>query len=117
MPSELDIRVGCDIVKVSRIEKMMSQSDVIKKIFHPSETVKFEAEHLAGIFAVKEAAFKALGIKSNLWLSVEVKSDTEGRPRLTLANDLNRSEITSLDCSISHDGGFAFAVVSILKKK
>lgn len=117
MPLELDIKIGCDIVEVSRIEKMMSQPDAIKKIFHPSETTKFEAEHLAGIFAVKEAAFKALGIRSNSWLSMEVRPDAQGKPGLIFANDLNLSEIISLDCSISHDGGFAFAVVSILKKK
>lgn len=117
MPFELDTRIGCDIVKVSRIEKLMSQPNVLKKIFHPSETAKFDAEHLAGIFALKEAAFKALGIKPNSWLSIEVASDKEGKPRLTFANDLNLPEIISMDCSVSHDGGFALAVVSILKKK
>ena len=110
-----DVNVGCDIVQVSRIEKMMQTQTVLKKVFHPSELSRFEAEHLAGIFAVKEAAFKALGLKSDSWLMVEVKYHPSGKPELVLAGEIKTSKIQSMDCSISHDGGLAFAVVTVLK--
>lgn len=99
------------------MEKLMAQPELIKKIFHPSETVRFETEHLAGIFAVKEAAFKALGLKSNSWLYLEVTFTPQDKPVLVLSKDLNLPNIISIDCSISHDGGFAFAVVSALMEK
>jgi phosphopantetheine--protein transferase-like protein len=109
--------IGCDIVKVSRIEKMMQTQSVLKKVFHPSELSRFQAEHLAGIFAVKEAAFKALGLASDSWLLLEVQYRPSGKPKLILASQINDPLVRSLDCSISHDGGLAFAVVAVLKEK
>jgi len=112
-----DVNVGCDVVQVSRIEKMMSTQSVLKKVFHPSELLRFEAEHLAGIFAVKEATFKALGLPSDSWLMIEVKYHPSGKPELVLASKIDKLKIQSMDCSISHDGGLAFAVVTVLKDK
>jgi phosphopantetheine--protein transferase-like protein len=112
-----DVKIGCDIVQVSRIEKMMQTQRVLKKVFHPSELSRFEAEHLAGIFAVKEATFKALGLPSDSWLLIEVKYRPSGKPQLVLASEIQTSKIQSMDYSISHDGGLAFAVVTILKEK
>jgi phosphopantetheine--protein transferase-like protein len=109
------VNVGCDIVQVSRIEKMMQTQSVLKKVFHPSELSRFEAEHLAGIFAVKEATFKALGLQSDSWLLIEVKYHPSGKPELVLASEIKTSKIQSMDCSISHDGGLAFAIVTVLK--
>ncbi len=110
-----NVFVGCDIVKVSRIEKMMQTQTAMQKVFHPSELSRFEAEHLAGIFAVKEAAFKAFGLKNDSWQLVEVQYSPSGKPDLLMANQINDLKILSTDCSISHDGGFAFAVVVVLK--
>jgi holo-[acyl-carrier protein] synthase len=110
------VNIGCDIVSVSRIEKMMSSPTALKRVFHPSELTRFDAEHLAGIFAVKEAAFKALGIDSNSWHLIEVTYHSSGKPELILAEQIKDSTIHSIDCSISHDAGLAFAVVCVLKK-
>ena len=112
-----NVFVGCDILKVSRIEKMMLSETTLKKVFHLSELVRFEAEHLAGIFAVKEAAFKALELESDSWLLLEVQYHPSGKPQLILAKSINDPKIQSMDCSISHDGGLAFAVVTVLKEK
>jgi phosphopantetheine--protein transferase-like protein len=114
---KINVFVGCDVVKVLRIEKMMSSQTALKKVFHPSELTRFDAEHLAGIFAVKEAAFKALGLKSDSWLLIEVKYRPSGKPELILASQINDSLVLSMDCSVSHDGGLAFAVVTVLKEK
>jgi phosphopantetheine--protein transferase-like protein len=114
MKPKIDICVGCDIVKVTRIKKMMQDQSTIQKVFHPSELTRFDAEHLAGIFAVKEAAFKALGLGSKHWLSLEVTYTKGGKPSLTVENSMLATDLLSLDCSISHDGGIAFAVVTAL---
>ncbi|HUC96543.1 MAG TPA: 4'-phosphopantetheinyl transferase superfamily protein [Candidatus Saccharimonadales bacterium] len=109
--------IGCDVVKVSRIKKMMLSQSVLKKVFHPSELLRFEAEHLAGVFAAKEATFKALGLESDSWLLLEVQHRPSGKPELIMASQINDSKILSLDCSIAHDGGLAFAVVTVLKEE
>jgi len=98
------------------MKKLMSQPEIINKIFHPSELKRFESEHLGGIFAVKESTFKALGIKSNSWLLIEIIHTNEGKPVLVLSKDLNLSKIISTDCSISHDGNYVFAVVTVLQE-
>jgi phosphopantetheine--protein transferase-like protein len=112
-----NVLVGCDVVKVSRIKKMMTSQTALKKVFHPSELKRFNAEHLAGIFAVKEAAFKALGLTSNSWLLLEIRYRPSGKPELVIAKQIADSKISTLDCSISHDAGLAFAVVTVLKEK
>lgn len=117
MALNIKISTGCDIVQISRIENLMKKPELIKKIFHPSEITRYEAEHLAGLFAVKEATFKALGLKSDSWLLIEIKHTSKNKPLLILSDELNLPKIVSQDCSISHDGGYAFAIVTILGEK
>lgn len=109
----MSIRVGCDVSAISRMKDLMSQPDVIHKIFHQSESTRFEAVHLAKIFTLKEAAFKALGLKSNSWLLIEVTFAPDRKPQLHLSPDLGLSSNTSLACSTSHDGDLAFGVVVV----
>ncbi|PIR87107.1 MAG: holo-[acyl-carrier-protein] synthase [Candidatus Harrisonbacteria bacterium CG10_big_fil_rev_8_21_14_0_10_49_15] len=111
----MNVKTGCDIVEISRIEAMLKQSELLGKIFHPSELERFTAEHLAGIFAVKESAFKALGLSPNSWLKLEVNYTPEGKPKIIFSNDISLVGVMSWDCSISHDGGFAYAVVVVLQ--
>lgn len=117
MPSKINVKVGCDILLLSRIRELMSQPDILKRVFHPSELKKIEPEQLAGIFAVKEATFKALEQKSPSWLQVEITHNNTGKPVLKLSKELNISKIISTDCSISHDGDYIFAVVTILQEE
>jgi len=101
--------VGCDIVKIARIKKLLKDKTIYEKIFHKSELARFEAQHLAGIFAGKESVFKALGIASDRWLDIEIAAYTNGKPFIKLAS--------ALDISISHEEDYAIAVVSVLRKK
>ena len=112
----IHISVGCDIVKVARIKKMMQDQSVLNKVFHPSELSRFDAEHLAGIFAAKESAFKALGLKAGSWLDIELINEHSGKPTMVLADAIRDTAIMSMDCSISHDGEYAFASVVSLTK-
>jgi phosphopantetheine--protein transferase-like protein len=109
------VNVGCDIVKVARIEKMMQDQSIINKVFHPSELTRYDAEHLAGIFAAKEATVKALGLKPGSWLDIEITNESNGRPLVSVSSEALNTKTMSLDCSISHDDGMAFSVVTVLK--
>mgnify|MGYP003393427475 CR=1 FL=1 len=110
----MKIMVGCDIVAISRIAKLLTDERSVTKIFHPKELILFNAEHLAGIFAVKESAMKALSLPSDSWLNVEVISPPHSKPIINIAKESYSFAITSLDCSISHDAEYAFAVVTAL---
>ena len=92
-------KIGTDIVKISRIEKS------INKVFTENERAYCKkAENFAGIFAGKEAYFKALGMGLKFPLTdVEIGHDENGKPHLC--------GIDNSDISISHDGEYAVATV------
>ena len=79
----------------------------LEKIFLSHELVQNKSlESLAGVFAAKEAFFKAIGSKED-WLDVWVEKTAEGKPflRSTLAQNKNT------ELSISHSGDYVIAVV------
>ena len=57
------MKLGIDIVHIPEFEKLMQDRGFIKRVFHESELKDYRAEHLAGIFAAKEAFFKAINQK------------------------------------------------------
>lgn len=78
------------------------------------------AEHLAGVFAAKEALLKALrtpGVLGKYHKEVTVGHREDGaaylRPSATLAATLARLGANILDVSISHDGDYALASVLV----
>lgn len=103
------MRLGVDIVHIPKVKKLMRDESFLEKVFHSNECKEFNPEHLAGIFAVKEAFFKAINKKIN-WLKLEVKKQKSGKPVLKLSNEL---EYKIIDVSISHDKYYAIAVVII----
>lgn len=106
-------KLGIDIVHISRFKKLMENKGFIRKVFHISETRNYKPEHLAGIFAAKEAFFKAMNKNPNSnWLKVEVKNKKTGNPMLVISNDLKKkAKIQEADISISHDKDYAIAAV------
>ncbi|EIC91988.1 holo-[acyl-carrier-protein] synthase [Candidatus Aquiluna sp. IMCC13023] len=73
-------------------------------------------ESLAARFAAKEALAKAVGNPKLLsWLEVEVVTDQLGKPMLVLSGDSSRAlssmGVLSTHLSLSHDNGFAIAMV------
>lgn len=107
----MNLRVGCDVVSIKRLEKALRDGGdrFAEKIFTPSEFQGATLERLAGIFAAKEAACKALGIPSGNWKNLEVNHSADGAPLLKVHFPFSAPGPVSL--SISHDGDTAFAVV------
>jgi holo-[acyl-carrier protein] synthase len=107
------IRTGLDLVDVRTFAERARSPDFLRRAFVPTELRDTRPVHLAGIFAAKEAVFKALDCPAR-WHGVEILTDVDGRPTAFLAPDLTPWRPVSLDLSISHDGDYAAAVVVTL---
>jgi phosphopantetheine--protein transferase-like protein len=106
------IKTGIDIVKISRIKDQLGNETFLKITFNDSE-LKNNVESLAGIFALKEAFFKASQIKIKKWNEIVVKKKDNGKPYLVFDDSLIEFKIKSIDCSVSHDGEYSIANVVI----
>jgi holo-[acyl-carrier protein] synthase len=113
------LKVGTDLVAIARIERALRR-------FGPRFTARYlrADEHIpqrtpaasyAGYWAAKEAIAKALGcgIGSELnFHDIHLKKDARGAPSFTLSPEASRRfPLRQSSLSISHDGGFAIAVV------
>lgn len=114
------MKIGTDIVQVARIAQAIDRHGYsFKKRFLSDREIALtdKAESLAGFWAAKEAISKALGcgIGSRLGFhDIRLYKDPRGAPYFLLgpqASPLHPIQESSL--SISHDGGFAIAVVAI----
>lgn len=99
------MKIGTDIVEISRMEKSLESEHFKTKVFTQNEIAHCKrAESFAGLFAGKEAYLKALGIGIDRTLNeIEILHDEKGKPYL---NGVENSDI-----SISHDGDYAIATV------
>lgn len=104
------IKVGVDLVKISRFQKMAQKRTFLERVFLPIELRNATPESLAGIFAVKEAVFKALDKKAGQWHKIEVKKLKSGKPQLLLAEDFKKG-YKDIEVSIAHENDLAVAVV------
>ncbi len=112
-PMEIRVRVGVDLVSVAKMAELMEDEDFLRRVFHPPEMHDRRPERLAGVFAAKEALFKALGAPHHR-LEAEVVWDPAGRPRLRMAAETEPPGLLSLDLSIAHEGEYAVAAVVAL---
>ena len=109
--NDLSVKIGCDIVKVKRFEKISRES--LLKIFHEIEFKNVKHETLAGMFAAKESCRKVFN--DLRWHDMMITKSKNGKPILKIlqATKIN-SKILSHDLSISHDGDYAMAIVVFL---
>jgi phosphopantetheine--protein transferase-like protein len=105
------VRTGIDIVDIEEFRRSLERGGdtMCRRLFSPAEADGAGLERLAGIFAAKEAAFKALELPLGDWLVLEVAHEPSGRPRIMLRPDYAATHIIDLDLSISHSGGIAVA--------
>jgi holo-[acyl-carrier protein] synthase len=100
--------LGVDIVYLPEFEKKLKNLS-LDKVFLPSELSGNKSlESLAGIFAAKEAFFKAIGDKKD-WLDVWIEKTEKGKPLLKSVLIDRKIEL-----SISHAGDYTIATVLIL---
>src|SRR3989344_3733308 len=99
--------VGIDIVYLPEFEDKL-KSFPLEKVFLPTElTQNKKTESLAGIFAAKEAFFKAIGKKED-WLDVWIEKSKSGKPML---QSVFLEKNQKAEVSISHAGDYAIAIV------
>lgn len=126
--SQLDVRIGTDIVEIERIGNSIRKEAFVNKVFSTVEInycrqkSKPEAS-FAARFAAKEAFFKALGTglytegmgPQDVW----IENDPSGRPQLKLSAAAQniikqRSGQCRIDVTLAHDGPLAIASVVLL---
>ncbi len=120
------IGIGIDVVPVSRVEEILAKHGdrALRRLFTPGELerakdLKYQALHLSGRLAAKEATYKALSAQGAdlgiRWQHMEVERLEDGRPSLLLHGPaLKRFKALGAKrahLSLSHDGGIAAAVV------
>jgi holo-[acyl-carrier protein] synthase len=118
------IATGVDLVEVDRFEKLNPRikERFFCRVFTPQELndANQSLQHMAGKFAAKEAASKALGcgIGKVSWQELEIINDPNGRPELILheaaAEVASQSGWSAWSLSISHTRTHALASVTAL---
>lgn len=103
------MKIGVDIVKISDFEEKCKESGntFLNNHFFPEELKNHKLEHLAGIYASKEAIFKTGYLKESVFKKLQVINDESGKPEVF---DLNGIKIDNIDVSISHTRETAVAV-------
>src|SRR5215472_8002201 len=108
--------IGVDVADVARLRAALARTPALaSRLFAESER-DLAPRSLAGCFAVKEAAAKALGAPPGLrWTDAILGHDRHGRPVLetrgTVAAVAARLGVTRWHVSISHDAGICVAMV------
>lgn len=118
--------IGCDIIEVSRIKKVLSKDIGFKeKVFTKAEILLCESkgnsfQSYAARFAAKEALMKALQTgwaEGVSFQEIEVLNLDSGAPIMNLFGKTkaysDRQNITSIKVSLSHLKEMAMAMVSL----
>ncbi|BCZ19769.1 4'-phosphopantetheinyl transferase AcpS [Helicobacter sp. NHP19-012] len=112
--------IGLDIVAIERIERNVRRyKEHFLNRFLTSQEQRLFAKpaSLAGAWACKEACSKALGVGIGARLSfldIQLSKSSLGAPLLNLSSAKQAEfNVKSLHVSITHDGGFAAAVVFV----
>jgi holo-[acyl-carrier protein] synthase len=119
------VGIGLDLIEIDRIRDVYQRhrERFVKRVLTEDERAyvlrfKDPAERLAGRWAVKEAAFKALGTglgEGMRWRDVEVRRAPSGKPELVLHGvALARAQelgATVFHVTLTHGNGLAMAQV------
>jgi phosphopantetheine--protein transferase-like protein len=96
--------IGVDLVYLPEFSKNVESGGgvFLERTFLPGELQNKKLEHLAGLFAAKEAVIKALDLPVGSWLKVEITNG--GKPRAIVDGR------HTVEVSISHHGDYAVAM-------
>ncbi len=121
--------IGHDLIEIERVARVWRRfgDRFAQRILTPREIAartELSAQYLAGRFAAKEAAAKALGtgIRGEItWQSLEVEIDGLGAPQLRLlggaAAEAKRLEVVANHLSLTHTTEHASAVVVLEREE
>ncbi|MCV3341130.1 holo-ACP synthase [Campylobacter lari] len=114
--------IGCDIVACSRIESIYNRHNTLfldKFLSKQEQAYIKNTNTIAGFWAIKEAASKALGVgisKECSFFDIIIFKDNKNAPHIKFSTKVMKEfDIKSTSVSVAHDGGFAIAVVAIEK--
>jgi holo-[acyl-carrier protein] synthase len=130
MSSEVGLLLGLDLTEVDRVAGVLERHGerFLARVFRPGEIrlarrhPRAFAEHVAGRFAAKEAAMKALGLgwRGLAFRDIEIGRDERGKPLVAFhGKALARArslEVLSAEVSITHGRDIAAAVVALLTR-
>jgi len=123
--------LGLDLTEVDRVARVLSRhrERFLERVFREGEIrsqrrhPRAFAEHVAGRFAAKEAAMKALGLgwRGLAFRDIEVGRDARGKPLLSFhGKALDRARalnVRSCEVTITHGRDIAAAVVALLTEE
>lgn len=123
----MPLLIGIDLTEVPRVSALLERwgERFLTRIFQPGELSRSRrapqafAEHVAGRFAAKEAAMKALGVgwRGIAFREITIGREATGKPRLEFsgralarARDLG---VEAAEVSITHTATMAAAFVAL----
>lgn len=124
----MNLLLGLDLVEVERVSGLLKRwgEQFLNRVFQPGELRENRshprafAEHVAGRFAAKEAAMKALGTgwRGISFRDIVIGRDPRGKPTLELRGRAKeRAEelaVRAVEVSITHTSHLAAAAVALL---
>ena len=112
--------IGIDISIIARIERMIERfgNKALEKFLSKKEIILVKnASTATGFWAAKEAASKAIGTgigKECSFFDIKISKSKKGQPLLKYKKHIRKKfNIKESSLSITHDGGFAIAVVVV----
>jgi holo-[acyl-carrier-protein] synthase len=116
------IGIGTDIVRIDRIKRLVERDEGKAKALFltPKEKMlKKSTSSIAGVFSVKEALLKVLGIGFSKGigrlLEIEVENDEYGAPYIVVSGMVKQlfteKGINSVKVTVSHEIEYAIAFV------
>lgn len=103
--------IGVDLVNIAEFERQiqLGGSAFLQKAFAVSELQDQRVDHLAGLWAAKEAVIKAAGAAPRRMTEILIIFDSSGRPHGTFGPQ-------EFEVSIAHHGGYAISVACMIKE-
>jgi holo-[acyl-carrier protein] synthase len=128
MSAGVGLLLGLDLTEVDRVAGVLERHGdrFLARVFLPGEIrlarrhPRAFAEHVAGRFAAKEAAMKALGLgwRGLAFRDIEVGHDPAGKPLISFhgkaAARALSLDVLSAEVSITHGRDIAAAVVALV---
>lgn len=128
MTQQIGLRLGLDLTEVGRVASVLERHGerFLSRVFREGEIRRERrhprafAEHVAGRFAAKEAAMKALGTgwRGVAFREIEIGRDASGKPLLSFhGRAMERARVLrvlSAEVSITHARDMAAAVVALI---